>query len=149
MIRFDRVDKILDFAISREAEAHSFYKNAARYIKAPETRALLKELADEELSHHGTLQAVKEGKLALFRESGCTLDVDDCCARLDLRSDPELKDVLIFAVRKENEAIRLYKALARTLDWGGLRETFLLLAQEEEKHKKKFEKELAALLGEG
>lgn len=148
MIRFDRVDKMLDFAISREAEAHSFYKNAARCIKAPEARALLRELAGEELSHSGKLRAVKEGKLALFRESGCTLDVDDCCARLDLSSNPDVKDVLAFAIRKENESIRLYKTLARTLDWGGLRETFLLLAQEEEKHKKKFEKEHGALLGE-
>jgi len=148
MIRFDRVDKILDYAISREVEAHSFYKRAAGCVKAPETRALLRELADEELSHSGRLRAIKEGKLALFRESGCTLDVDDCCARLDLNSNPDVKDVLVFAIRKENESIQLYKTLARTLDWGGLCETFLLLAQEEEKHKKKFKKDHAALLGE-
>lgn len=147
MIRFDRVDKIIDFAISRETEAHSLYKDAARCIKAPQTRALLRELADEELSHRGVLRAIKEGKVALFRENGCKIDVDDCCARLDLSSDPNPNDVLVFAIRKENESIQLYKTLAKTLDWGGLRETFLLLAQEEEKHKKKFEKEYAASLG--
>ena len=146
MTRFDRVDKILDFAISRETEAHSFYRKAAHCARAPETRALLRELANEELAHSGTLRAVKDGKLALFRECGCQLDVDDCCAMLDLSSDPDIKDVLVFAIHKENESIQLYKALAKTLDWGGLRETFLLLAQEEEKHKKKFQKEHTALL---
>ena len=43
--------------------------------------------------------------------------------------------------RKEEESIEFYKALAKTLNWGGLRETFLLLAQEEARHKLRFEEQ--------
>lgn len=142
MARFDRVDKILDFAISMETEAHRFYGNLAKRTKDSELRDVLKGLAQEELYHRGRLQAVKQGKEELFREKGVDLDVDDCSAQVEGSGPLRRKDIISLAIRREHESIKLYKDLAARLDWGGLRETFLLLAQEEAKHKLRFEAEL-------
>jgi rubrerythrin len=104
---------------------------------------LLQELADEELCHKGRLESIKKGRLELFREKGLNLNIDDCCVATELGVLMDSRDIITYAIKKENESVRLYRTLAKSLNWGGLRETFLLLAQEESKHKVKLEAELS------
>ena len=144
MIEFDRVDKIFDFAISREEDAHKFYMDLIKRTEDPELIKIFKELAEEELCHKGRLRSIKEGKEELFRERGTNIEVDDCCVRVEPGLIFNRKDIIDLVLKKEEESVRLYKTLAATLDWGGLRETFLLLAQEESKHKLRFHNELKA-----
>ena len=139
--KFDRIEKILDFAVSREVQAHKFYLKLAKRTKDPELRKVLKELAGEELCHKGRLQAVKKGKLELFSENKVDIQLDDRGVEVGPGLLIDRQDIIALAIRKEEESIRLYRTLARTLDWGGLRDTFLLLAQEEAEHRSRFEAE--------
>ena len=141
MVKFDRVEKILDFAISREVQAHKFYLRLAKRTKVPELRKVLKELAEQELCHEGRLKAVKKGKVDLFRENRVDIQLDDRCVEVGPGLLIDRQDIIALAIRKEEESIRLYRTLARTLDWGGLRDTFLLLAQEESEHRSRLETE--------
>ena len=141
MARFDRIEKILDFAISREVQAHKFYSKLAKRTKDPKLRTILKELAEDELCHKGRLTAVKKGKVELFSENKVDLQLDDRGVEVGPGLLIDRQDIIALAIRREEESIRLYRTLARTLDWGGLRDTFLLLAQEEAEHRSRFEAE--------
>jgi rubrerythrin len=55
--------------------------------------------------------------------------------------DISYQDALILAMKKEKAAFRLYNDLAGLADDEGLRDLFLALAQEEAKHKLRFEVE--------
>jgi len=145
MARFTRVDRILDFAIGREMDAHKFYTSLAKQARGESLREVLKELAEEELSHKARLEAVKEGQIELFREKGIDLELDDDCVQVGSGPLDSPEDIAAMGLQKEAESLQLYVTLAQALDWGGLRETFLLLAQEETRHKLRFEHELDGL----
>ena len=142
MPEFDRVEQILDFAINREVQSRKTYLALTKKTKDPRCRKLLKELADEELRHKGRLESIKKGRLELFREKGVKLNIDDCCVATEPGALMDFRDIIKSAIKRENESVRLYRTLAKSLNWGGLRETFLLLAQEEAKHKSKLADEL-------
>jgi len=62
---------------------------------------------------------------------------------IDVETGPNLdyQEALIVAMKKEKAAFKLYTDLAAVTDYENLRSTFLLLAQEEAKHKLRFEVE--------
>jgi rubrerythrin len=149
MRKFDSIADIIDYALMREDEAYDFYTDMAGQVKNPDLSRKLLELADAELAHKGKLLAVKEGRTELLEEHGADIEFDDFCLTLDLHSDNNLKDILEFAIGKENEAIRIYKDLSHFFPPGEHRKMFKLLAQEEKKHKQLFEDEYNALFRNG
>jgi rubrerythrin len=149
MRSFDSIADIIDYALLREGEAYEFYTDMASQVKNPDLRRKLLELADEELAHKNKLLSVKKGNAELLGEHGVDIEFDDFCLTLDLHSDNTLKDILEFAISKENESIRIYKDLAHLFPPGEHRKIFKLLAQEEKKHKQLFENEYNALFRNG
>ncbi len=51
MKKFNSINEILDFAISREVESNIFYLELADYVEQPEMAKVLTDLASEELRH--------------------------------------------------------------------------------------------------
>jgi rubrerythrin len=140
----DSVDEILDYAIEREQEAHDYYMQLASRSQQPGLRQTFIQFAGEELGHKKRLQGIKQGQLMAAPSSRkvqdlkiaeYVVDVDDTGAELSMQ------DALILAMKREKASFRLYSDLADAIDDPDVKSTFLVLAQEEAKHKLRFEVE--------
>ena len=136
----DTVDKILDYAIAQEEHAAKFYTAMANKTSRKYMKEALLGFAEEEKGHKAKLIAVKDGKLMLPAE-GRVLDlkIGDYLEEVTLSSDLGYQEALILAMKAEKAAFRLYTDLASATDDPGLKATLLGLAQEEAKHKLRFE----------
>ena len=136
---FDSIDEVLDFAISREIEAHDFYKDLAETVQKPDLRKTLQNFAADELEHRVKLKAVKAGKFRIKPERVGHLGIADIARPMQPRPGMSYVETLIVAMRKEKKAFKLYIDLANMAQTEKLKHMFLLLAQEEANHKLQLE----------
>jgi rubrerythrin len=142
MTQWQSVDEVLDFAIEREQESADFYTDLAGKMERKYMREAFESFAREELAHKARVQAIKDGKLLASSSKTVTdLKIGDYLVAEEPTTDMQYQDALILAMKKEKAAFRLYNDLAAATDDAGLRDTFLGLAQEEAKHKLRFEVE--------
>ena len=146
-MQFNSVDEILDFAIGEEQKASDFYNDLAARVSKPNIREIFENFAKEELGHKAKLMAAKEGK-ALQRSEKKILDlkIGDHLEQVELTPNIDFQDALILAMKAEKNAFRLYSSLAEQADDPAIRETLMSLAQEEAKHKLRFELEYDELV---
>ena len=150
MKELNSVDEVLDFAIEREKEAARFYGNLAGKMKRPGMRKVLEKFSREEQGHQEKLMAVKREKLLLSSEEKVLdLKISDYLVDVEPTPDMEYQDALILAMKNEKASYKLYTDLAQATDNERLRATLLGLAQEEAKHKLKFEVEYDEHILEG
>ncbi|NOZ02932.1 MAG: ferritin family protein [Deltaproteobacteria bacterium] len=142
MEQFKTAEDILDYAISEEEAAAQFYTELAARMTSPGTKKIFEGFAREEEGHKAKLVAVKEGrKLDLSTEKVADLKIGDYLVDVEVKSGMGYQDALIVAMKKEKAAFRLYSDLAAAADNPEVTELFLALAQEEAKHKLRFEVE--------
>ena len=142
MPRFKTADDVLDFAIARERESYQLYVDLAPIAKRSEVRRLIARLATDELQHSAHLHAIKAGKVAFA--------LDEQVGRLDIEENLEerapnpgmtYEDLLVFAMKKEKAAFRLYTNLASIATNESVREALTSLATQEAEHKLRLELE--------
>lgn len=139
MHRFDSINDILEFAIKEEEQAARFYRELAAKSDNPGMNKLLESFAVEEDGHRAKLLDIKSGKTTI--SAGVNVqDLKIADYLVDVKPSPNMsyRDALIVAMKKEKAAFKMYTELAGRVE-GGLRETFLGLAQEEARHKLRFE----------
>ena len=142
MESFQSVDGVLDFAIEREQEAVDFYTDLAAKVKRPDMKSLFKQFAEEEKGHKAKLHGVKQGKQLLPAERQVLdLQMGDYLVAEEPTEDLTYQKALILAMKKEKVSFKLYTDLAASAPSDDLKNTFLNLAQEEAKHKLRFEVE--------
>ena len=139
MKKFENVQEVLDFAIEREQEAHDFYEELAEKMATPQMTKVFKGFAIEELGHKIKLQALKQGEIQVDTEEVHGLKIADYVVDVKPQSDMTYADVLLVAMNREKAAFRLYCDLAELMQKNETRDIFLVLAQEEAKHKLRFE----------
>ncbi|MFH1747104.1 MAG: ferritin family protein [Planctomycetota bacterium] len=136
----DSVDKILDFAIRQEEQAAQFYTELAGRMPREQMREALLGFAEEEQGHKARLLQVKAGKQMLAAEQRVLdLKIGDYLEDAEPAGDIDYQQALILAMKAEKAAFRLYSDLASVTDDPTLKATLLGLAQEEAKHKLRFE----------
>jgi rubrerythrin len=142
MKQWDSVDEILDYAIGQEEQAVDFYTDLAARVEKPWVRKIFEDYAEEERGHKRKLLAIKEGKL-LHSDERVVDDLKIADYLVDASPDISMgyRDALILAMKKEKAAFKLYNDLATASSDSQIRETFQNLAQEEAKHKLRFELE--------
>lgn len=151
MSNVDSYQQALEFAIGKEAEAYHFYMALADRVDNPKMRRELENLAEEELEHKAKLELeVMKLGLTVATElkpgrSGDGYILSDRDAGL---LDIDYKDMLQLAIAKEDAAFRIYVNMAGNAPDEESREMLLSLAQEEVRHKMRFEAEYDALLKE-
>jgi rubrerythrin len=141
MTQFKSVDEILDFAIKNEEEAADFYTDLATKVDWVGMKDVFEEFAAEEKKHKAKLLEIKAGKRMVNAEQK-VLDLKMSDYLVDVEPTPQMdyQSALILAMKKEKSAYKLYNNLAGLVD-GDLQALFLSLAQEEAKHKLRFEVE--------
>jgi rubrerythrin len=145
MKQFESVNNVLDFAIEREQEAEEFYTDLAKKMDRPWMQQVFEQFAGEERGHKEKLLAVKSGKTVLFAtQKVLDLKIGDYLVDVDAEQAPtelDYQEALIIAMKKEKAAFKLYTDLASSTDDENLAGLFQGLAQEEAKHKLRFEVE--------
>jgi rubrerythrin len=136
--------EILEFAISREVEAYYFYLALANRVEDPKMRQVFEDLAENELQHKAKLELemIKIGRI--LPDSQMPLgrpESDYIISDSDLPLDINYVDMLLLGMEKEDAAFRMYVKLIPNVQDEESREILLSLAQEEVKHKLRFENE--------
>jgi rubrerythrin len=140
---------IIDFAIQNEEDACQFYTDLAAKVKQQAMKAVFEGFAREELGHKAKLQAIKAGKITPnVGKEVIDLKIGDYLVDVQPSPDMDYQQALIVAMKQEKAAYRLYSSLAAKIAYQELRDIFLMLAQEEAKHKLRFEVEYDELMTE-
>ena len=141
-MQFDSVDAVLDFAIKNEQDASDFYTELAAKMEKPYMKQAFESFAAEERGHKAKLEAVKKGQMAkLTKAKVLDLKIGDYLVEQKPSASMDYQSALILAMKQEKAAFRLYTDLAASTQDEGVRDLFLGLAQEEAKHKLRFEVE--------
>jgi rubrerythrin len=136
----DSVDEILDFAVENEEKAAKFYTELAGKMGHQHMKEAFLAFAEEEREHKTKLLAIKEGKQMLAAEQRVLdLKIGDHLESVELSADLDYQQALVLAMKAEKAAFQLYQVLASAAYDPAVKETLLGLAQEEAKHKLRFE----------
>jgi rubrerythrin len=136
----DSVDKILDFAIRQEERAARFYTELAGKMTHKHMQEALLGFAQEEKGHKTKLLQIKKGKqMQPAEEKILNLKIGDYLEDAEPSGNIDYRHALILAMKAEKAAFRLYSDLASATDDPTLKAALLALAQEEAKHKLRFE----------
>ena len=142
MKEFESINDILDFAIASEQEAVEFYTGLSEQTSNDAMKKVFIQIANEEKGHKSRLIRIKEKELFEFKEEKVVdLKISDYMVTSEPKSDMTYQDFLFVAMNKEKAAFKLYSDLAKIAPNNQLSEIFLSLAQEEAKHKLRFEVE--------
>ncbi len=148
--QFSSIQEILDFAIEREDEAQLFYLDLAQKAKSPVIRDLLEGFAAEEMGHKLKLQAVEAGEFGLNPDEDIPeMNVTDYVTDVEPSDEMTYAEALVVAMKREKAAYRLYVDLAGAAQAAQLTDMLLGLANEEAKHKLRFELEYDRHTGGG
>jgi rubrerythrin len=138
--RMKNVDEILDFAIGREQGAHDFYMDLAKKMERPGMKQIFTQFAGEELGHKAKLESIKAGKRLIPSQTKVMdLKIAEYTVDVDPNAELDYQKALILAMKREKSSFRLYNDLSAAVSEEELKKTFLALAQEEAKHKLRFE----------
>jgi len=142
-VKFDSIDKVLDFAIEKEQEAADFYTALAGKVKKSNMKDIFKQFSLEEQGHKAKLQNVKKGKLELAgtKQKIADLKIAETVTDVVVDADFDYQQALIVAMKAEKAAYKLYTDLADIAKDEKIVTIFKGLAQEEAKHKLRFETE--------
>ncbi len=140
MKNFNSIDDVLDFAINAEQEAVDFYNQLAENSKTEDMRFVFTSYAQEEIKHKARLtQIKKEGSFKIEAKKITDLKISDYIAEVKATPNMTYPEALIVAMSNEKAAFKLYYELAKQADSEEMRDVFVSLAQEESRHKLRFE----------
>jgi rubrerythrin len=149
-MQFDSIDEVLELAIAKEQEAADLYRDLADKVRRPGMRETFLEFVREEEGHKVRLQRMRAGELAaVSRERVQDLKIADYLVDAEVSPAMTYPEALLFAMKAEKAAFRLYSDLAASAADQQVAEVFRTLAQEEAKHKLRFELEYEDQVLEG
>jgi len=134
-------NEILQFAIEKEIGTHNLYMMCKQVAKYSGAKELFAELAEEEEKHRKLLEHVSVAKM--FQEKLDPipdLRISDYLIDVQCQPDSSYADILRLVMKNEEHSVKLYNDLRDSCKDEELKKVFAVLAQEETKHKLKFEK---------
>jgi len=142
-MKFASVDELLQFAIQEEINAAAFYRGLADRVDRPWMKQTFLDFAKEEMGHKAVLEGIRDGgELEPLKEEILNLNILELLEVKDVPAgDIDYRQALVIAMQAEKEAFILYNSLAEMTDEPALKKVLTRLAQEEAKHKLRFETE--------
>jgi len=138
----DELTELLNTAIYKEIASEAFYIAGKKKTQDPGARALMKELAGEELRHSQLLKNLKEkglGKLGWQREKVPNLMISEYLTGGETLEGTGLQDTLIFAMKREQQSIEFYSRLMSMMRDEAAKRVCERLVHEELRHKLRLE----------
>ena len=144
---FDSFDEILEFAIKREQEAYEFYIELATKMERRHMQSVFQDFAHEELGHKAKLLGIKKGAISgSVTRNVIDLKIGDYLVDVEPGQDIDYQQALVIAMKREKMAYKMYLDLADRIDDQNLKNIFIMLSNEEAKHKLRFELEYDEIL---
>jgi len=141
-VDFKTFQEAIDFAKEKENAAVHFYESARQVARNPGSQVMFKEMAEEERRHLKFLEELKEEQIESFpREKIQDLKISQMTEDVPFSADLDYRQILIVAMKKEEQAQRMYSDLASMTSAEKVAKLFQVLADEEAKHKHKLESE--------
>ena len=136
----EKFNEVINFAIDGEKEAVQFYHELQQKTKFQARKELMKELENMEKGHIVILESIRSKGIGNVTVKKVTnLNISEYIVDVKPYDDMTYQDVLIVAMKKEEQAEKLYKDLAGNFPGTDLETLFLSLATEEAGHKLQFE----------
>ena len=137
-MNFGSIDEILKFAIDKENEAVAFYQSQAAKATKPSLKEIFESFAKEEEKHAALLSDISGNKEKIesyeFKKIP-DLKISDYMVEQDYEEGMPMPEILKVAMKREEKAVKLYQTLADQTDNADAKKVFLMLVQEESKHK--------------
>lgn len=139
-MKTNEIKSIIKFAIDNEVEAYEFYKNAALKVRDEHLKKTFEELAEEELKHEEFLKdflisGAEEMKVSQVIDYKLAETID----KPRLTIEMEFSDAIGLAIKKEEEAMNMYKNLSEVCEDEEQKRLFLGLMNMEKLHKTRLE----------
>ena len=138
----DELAELLDAAIYKEIASQAVYIAGQGQTQDPGAKALMQELAMEELKHSEWLKNLKDKGLEKrdwHQERIPNLMISQYLTGGDTLEGAGLQDTLIFAIKREQQAIEFYSQMMSVMRDKTIKRLCETLAQEELKHKLRLE----------
>lgn len=138
----DELTELLNSAIYKEIASQAVYIAGQRNTNDPGARALMKELAKEELGHSQWIKKLKERGLEKrdwHEDKVPNLMISEYLTGAQTVEGASLQDVLVFAMKREQEAIEFYSRMMGVMKDETAKRLCQRLVHEELKHKLRLE----------
>ena len=135
-------EDIIQFAIQREEDACRAYGEMSEISETPGLKELLLELQAEEKKHKELLQGITSKDIGnLETNKVIDLKISDFLTEEPPTPDMTFQDLLIFAAKKEQQAVELYTSMKAAVNSAELKKMFDFFIEQEKEHKLKLETE--------
>lgn len=137
---FASIEDILEFALEKEDASYRLYKSAAKTSLNLSAKKLFEEMAEQEAVHKRFIQQLDREKIVRYALKNVPdLKISEYLVDIPYREDMTFQEILQFAMKSEEKAYRLYAEAESMTDDPELKKLFLMLANEEKKHKFRLE----------
>jgi rubrerythrin len=127
-------------AISREIEAHEFYRDVAQRAQNSDVKEVFARLAEEELGHKELLEKFKyDPTMVMQIQAPPDYKVAEATPLPALSIDMKPADAIALAMKKEQQAVEFYRGLGEQATEQELKKVFANLANMELNHKHRLE----------
>ena len=133
--------EVLSLAIRKEIEASELYANVAERTDNPAARTLLRELAEQEENHRHLLEHLSPEHVTAFKppRAGQDLKITEYLEATPLGPESSLQEVVIHAMKREEQARDFYQTMAEAAENGQLKRLLEKLSTMEAGHKARLE----------
>ena len=135
----DALKEALDFAVTKEKEAETFYKTWSNQVSNPAIQKLFTDLAEMERGHAEKLSQITLEELIAQGPAPAGLQLSELLVEVEAQPNMTLQDALIVAMKREEASVALYERLSQV--GGNPEPLFSALAEEERRHKRLLEAE--------
>lgn len=138
----DELAELFEAAMYKEIASQAFYEAGQAKAQDPGAKALMQELAKEELKHANWLKALKEKGLPNggWRKTNIpNLRISEYLVGSDKLEGAGLQDTLVVAIKREQQSIEFYLKMMEAMKDETAKRLCQRLIQAEIKHKLKLE----------
>ncbi len=134
------LEQVISFALEREEEAYQLYKNAAGMSKSTAARKMFESMAAEEARHKEVFGKMSYEKAEEYKAITIpAMNLDKYLVDVEMKPDMTYQQILIFAMKAEENAYQLYTAAADAAQDPELEKVLRVFADVEKGHKVKVE----------
>lgn len=136
----DKFSRLVNLAITKEVEAAQFYEELAASATRPEMGQVFREFAEQEWGHKRRLEELRVEDITEENlQPVPNLRISEYLVEDEPHPGMSFQEALVVAIKREEQALKLYNDLAAQFTDPQMKKLFQFLAGEEAKHKNRLE----------